>query len=101
MRGIIWGDIDLLARFAAALPENDRSDAIERVLFKAHCADLYRKQFGKTHSKWGPGSVAGVIGSSGAMPDRLATSDPDYLRAMALVCGILADRAEAGSRRAA
>lgn len=101
MRRVIWGDIDLMARFAAALPEDDRSDAIERVLFKAHCADQYRKQFGKAHSKWGTGSISGVIGSSGNMPGQLATNDADYLRAAALVCGILADRAEAGRRRAA
>ena len=43
---------------------------------------------------WGNGSIMQVIGMDGPLPPTYRSNDPAYLRAMALVCTIFAERAE-------
>lgn len=94
MRPIIWNDLDLLARKIAALHEEDRLPAAESIISRACYADAYRKRHGRIHAAWGNGSIMQVIGMDGPLPPTYHSNDPAYLRAMALVCTIFAERAE-------
>lgn len=99
MRGIIWQDIDTLARHLAPMCEDDRLPAIENIIRRAEYADAYRKRHGHIHAGFGDGSIASAIGH---LPPQRRADDPTYLRSLALVCDTFAERAERHvARRAA
>ena len=58
-------------------------------------ADKYRKRHGKLHAAWGGGNLASAVTADGGLPPGRRANDPDFLRAMAITCGLLAARVEA------
>ena len=95
MREPTINDIDMMARALAGLPDEDREHAAGRIIERAQFADLYRKNTGRTHAAFGSGDIASAVTCGDGLPPTYRASDPRFLRATALVCGLLADRIEA------
>lgn len=95
MRQVTINDIDIMARKLACLPDDDRLPAAESILARADYADKYRKRHGKLHAAWGGGNLASAVTADGGLPPGRRANDPDFLRAMAITCGLLAARVEA------
>lgn len=91
MRSINFHDIDSLARYVAPLEPDDRLPAINRALERASYADAFRKRHGRQHVDFGNGSVQQAV--CGRLRE-YAANDPAYLRSLALVCEVFADRAD-------
>lgn len=101
MRPVTINDIDIMARKLACLPDDDRLPAAESILARAEYADKYRKRHDRLHAAWGGGDIASAVTTDGEFPPGRSASDPDFLRAMELTCGLLAARIEAHETRVA
>jgi hypothetical protein len=53
------------------------------VLMRAHFADQYRKRLGRSHPKWGNGSLAQAVLADGPLAKQPFLSEPGYLEATA------------------
>lgn len=101
MRQITTQDITCLAGALSVLPEGDRETAAYRIMERAQYADQYRLRHGRIHAAFGDGTVQGAIGYLPRVEQRLP-DNLDFLRSMALVCNMVADRIEQhAARRAA
>jgi len=101
MREPTINDIDILARRLACLPDEDMLPAAESILARASYADKYRKRHGRHHAAWGGGDIASAVTADGDFPPNRSASDPDFLRAMALTCALLAARIRAHTMQVA
>lgn len=61
VRAITYFDIIQTARVLRYLPRKQWGEQTLRGLYKAHCADLYRKRLGRVHPLWGNGTLAAVF----------------------------------------
>lgn len=101
MREPTINDIDMMARALAGLPDDDMLPAAESILARADYADKYRKRHGRHHAAWGGGDIASAVTSDGDFPPGRRANDPDFLRAMALTCALLAARIRAHTMQVA
>lgn len=84
MRKIIYGDIVVAASVIRCVEPYARSSFIDRLMHKAHCADKFRKRFGRWCAGMGDGSlVAACSGLPRETFDYLG--DPDVADCMQLV----------------
>jgi hypothetical protein len=89
MRPILHGDVNAAARCLALLDARAQSSAIAEMLYRAHCADRFRKRTGLSHPAWGNGSLVMAAGTGWTEPRR-AVTETEYLRALSVVAlGIL------------
>ena len=100
MREATINDMLILAGKIADLPVEDMPHAAEAYIRNAHYADRYRKRTGCVHAGFGNGTLSGAVFADGSHAQHRRSSDPAFLRAVSVVCKILAERAERHQRAA-
>ena len=84
MRRILYGDIVAAASVLQCVEPDVRGRMLEMLLYRAHCADKFRKRFGQWCAGLGDGTLAatceGLPRATGGF-----FSDPDYADSMRLV----------------
>ena len=78
------GDVVAAARVLYALPEEARSETIDRLLTNARRADRYRRETGKVHPFWGDGTLMTAALSTDP-PAEPKLADEDYCACLAQV----------------
>ncbi len=82
MREITHGDIRAAARVLLVRPAADWPHVMAQMLDEAHCADRYRKSFGRHHPRLGNGTLMSAALARKPVPEPPA-SDPRYLATLA------------------
>lgn len=84
MRRILYGDIVAAASVLRLVEPDARGRFLDLLLYRAHCADKFRKRFGRWCAGLGDGTLAatcvGLPRTSGGF-----FSDPDYADSMRMV----------------
>lgn len=62
MRAVTYCDIIQTAHILRCWPREEWGLEARGGVYKAHCADLYRKRLGKVHPSWGNGTLAVAFG---------------------------------------
>jgi hypothetical protein len=91
MRPVMHGDLTAMARHLLTLPADQRPAACMQALDQADAADRFRKRLGRTHPRWGNGTLmarARVI----PLPREPALCDPVYAACLVLVLQTLLHR---------
>ena len=81
MRPVLHSDLDHCVRVLLALPENEWAEVMPVVLERAHLADSYRKRQGRSHGRWGDGSLCGATQTFAKAP-LPASCDAQYCAAI-------------------
>lgn len=90
MRPVLIGDLLAVARNVARLPAEAQPDVVGAIVGVARAADEFRSLTGRGHPEWGNGSLYAAANPPGlSLPPR-DTSDPAFLMALSVVCGVLA-----------
>ena len=87
MRPVLDGDLIALARVVMTWPAAQRGARLAEVITQVEAADAYRRREGRAHPKWGNGSL--MSWALGHPSERRDAGNPEYLRALALVCTAL------------
>lgn len=77
MRRVLVTDLVALARVLLKVPEALREETAERVLHEARAADRFRRLHGRSHSRFGAGTLATAAGAY-PMADECFADDPDF-----------------------
>jgi hypothetical protein len=94
MRPVILADLLAAAQALLLEVQNHRTLEAQRLLDRAHAADLFRKRTGRRHRDWGDGTLAAACSRMCTQSFRL--SDPAAAAAMAAVLLALAQRRQEG-----
>ena len=87
MRRLTHGDLVMAARLLFTVPPDQRRDTVVTAVFRATCADLYRKRKRHAHPEWGNGTLAAVVWRPD-LPAEPALSDPAYLQCLQIVLSV-------------
>lgn len=79
MRPIQHGDLSTAARALLTVPAPDRAGVMDLMLQQAEAADRYRKKLGKTHPRWGNGTLMAVALAQ-PIPNEPRLDDLNYLQ---------------------
>lgn len=92
MLRVLHGDMVAAARTLLAVPAPQRDALLRRMLVGADLAERHRRRSGRTHPRYGTGSL---MASAGGWPQRPEPflDDPDYLDCLARVIAALRVRA--------
>ncbi|MEX5729273.1 hypothetical protein Ga0609869_002626 [Rhodovulum iodosum] len=90
MRPVLHGDAVAAALALMPLPEAARAGAITAMLARAGAADAYRKRFGRSHPRWGDGSLM-ALARGRPLPPEPALDDAGYCRCLSLVFAAIAE----------
>ena len=99
MRTLTHGDVVAAACLIRGVPASTRSARLARLLDLAEAADRFRKRTGRSHPRWGDGSLMSAAMQAGAVLDEPFLSDPVYLEALAAVFEALLDRRSKDAQR--
>jgi len=85
MRPVLIGDVIAAARVLLAQSDAQWPDCVDRLIWRAHVADRYRRRLGKPHTNWGNGSLMAAAAREPQIADEPFLADLRYLRALACV----------------
>jgi hypothetical protein len=89
MRPVLYGDLHAAARRLSGLSAGERAGALAEMLYRAHCADRFRRRTGRGHPEWGNGSLLMAAGTGWPDP-ACPVTEAAYLEALSSVAlGIL------------
>lgn len=84
MRRILYGDIVSAAAVLRCVASEERRQFLDRLMYRAHCADKIRKRFGRSSVRWGNGTLEAACAGWPRRTDGFF-GDPDYAECMRLV----------------
>lgn len=84
MRRVMHGDVVAAARVLRALPEPARRPLCRRMIDEAHAAHRYFRRFGRSHVRWGDGSLMAAAHKR-TMPPEPGFSDTIYCSCVEMV----------------
>ncbi|MEX0287434.1 MAG: hypothetical protein AB3N23_22740 [Paracoccaceae bacterium] len=94
MRPVLHGDVSAAARVLLRVPHAAREALCRQMLDEAQLADDYAQKHGRTHPRYGNGSLMGAARKRALAPEP-SFDNRDYCRCMALVLLIVATRLSA------
>lgn len=81
MRRILYGDIVAAASVLRLVEPDARSRVLDLLFYRAHCADKFRKRFGRWYAGLGDGTLAASCRGMPRATDGFFC-DPDYADSM-------------------